>query len=699
VTASKTLPAVASRGVVQADGTQEIQQLVAATEGRQGSRTLCLIDTSPGVELLLRRSALQLVTARGGRLIELPCGDCGPDSLGVLRLLARQIVPIVKAEAPDEIVKAAAEIAELDPELAKRLGIHPPQSLGKLANVPSERRSHRESEVFFRTVNAVTSLLFTALGTGSSLAQGPVLLWWSDLHAADRSSLLAFRRISRWANQEPGRLALIATVDLGGSPRAPDPPAPDAAAAQAFDWRTAHQRVLADVLAQSLGRQVRLTTSDVGPDSRPAAGSSLPGPLPVAEAVGCLVAGQLEEGAARALRAMAGAAFMLNYEAILLLAGHLAGHLSQPGADYDHAAFTRAWEQTEPGARYAAIEFAVTLPTDRDDLLASSWKAAGFANTCLDRHETALACYQRALTLARTPARRAQALMYLALINGKRLHRGAEAAEYLRSGLAEVAGETDPDSVLEHGWLLNVSALMAFQQRHHGEAMKMVTQARRIMRPLHTSEATHLKVNLVSNASVLLEQSGRTEKAIEMWRSFTAFLEAANELFARHYYFREAGLLVKAGRIADALTPFRLAYEQAVAVHDPFHAAITASACGYVCYHLDDLTGAADWYATALALTHAAGDHERMPHAQAALALVRARTGARAEAETLLADAAIAAARLSVPGTGVLAVQQWLDGDGQPALAPAEAAVLEPPGTKLNRPFSLINTYRAEQAG
>jgi hypothetical protein len=43
-------------------------------------------------------------------------------------------------------------------------------------------------------------------------------------------------------------------------------------------------------------------------------------------------------------------------------------------------------------------------------------------------------------------------------------------------------------------------------------------------------------------------------------------------------------------------------------------------------------------------------------------------------------------------------VRAVLDGGGPDALAAAERAALRVPTTKLNRPFSLINTYPAGQA-
>ncbi|WP_033442357.1 tetratricopeptide repeat protein [Saccharothrix sp. NRRL B-16314] len=630
LTATKSAAPVATDAAMVAERVTAICD--AAADGRKGPRSAIFLGTVPLLDLA--REAV-----RDGRVLDVDCATGGMDSLVPLRSLIEVLVPELRTDAPDLLDRYSPELVALHPDLADVLDLPVARRLTRLANTPSERRSHRESEHLFRTVNGLGRLLHDLLErTGA-----PVVLVWRNLHEADAATLLAFRRLSRWADQGQTRLVSLATLVPGGIPNSP--PAGLPAAEQAcFDWPAHHARLLDLVREQSLGTEVAVEF-DAG---TPAGTTPALGPTPIGEAL-LLLSIDVERGCAQAIRAMGAAAFTLNYEAVLQLAAHVIAAVTGQEEPFDEARFAAEWEAAAPEEYYAAIEFAVIRPADVRDVLAVAWRAAGFANSCLDDHETSLACYRQALGLADTPLQRARARMYLGLITGKRLRRIAEAEQHLDQGLAEIDGRDDEDARLERCWLLNVRALMAFQQRDHRRAMLMVREAREVMRPLHSSEATHLKINLISNISVLLEKTGRTDKAVALWQQFAAFLGPSNELFAKHYYFREGGLRLLAGRSEDALTSYRNSYEQCVRIDDPFHAAVVARAAGYVAHQLGRQDEAVEWYERVVRAGEACGDHE-----------------------ALTAD------------RGTLA---FLSQDG--GSAPVR------PDTKLNRPFSLVNTYLA----
>jgi tetratricopeptide (TPR) repeat protein len=601
-----------------------------------------------------------------------------------LRPLVDVVLPELRAHAPDLLDRFAPELAALHPNRADSLELPVERRLNHLANTPSERRSHRESEMLFRIVNGLAQLLHEAVDRIQAWRGKPVVVVWRDLHSADAATLLAFRRLARWSYQGRTRLVLVANL-------VPDAGLPTADGR--FDHSGLRGRLLAAVRQQSFGTE--LTPVEPWPRASTARWPDVDtGPHPVADALTLLADGKVEEGSVRAIRAMAPAAFSLNYPAMLLAAEHVIRTVGDAVA-FDQAAFDAEWARTEPEEYYAALEFAVIRPVSRTALLAAAWRAAGFANSCLDSHEMALECYRENLALAVTPERRAEGRMYLGLITGKRLRRVAEAQAHIDAGLAEVEGRTDSASLLERCWLLNVSALMAFQQRQHAPAMAMVRQARQVMRPLRSSEATHLKVNLISNISVLLEETGRAEKAAELWQYFTAFLSAANELFAKHYYFREGGLRLAAGRAGEAAESYRASLDQAEAIDDPFHAAIVAGACGYVAYHAGDYAAAATWYDRSVAATRAVGDHEELPRALATQAFVQARAGDRSGGRATLAragdaDDAVAGRHADL----ISSVHNWL-AEPDSSTEACEHALIRFAGTKLNRPFHLVNTYRA----
>lgn len=598
----------------------------------------------------LTEAAQRAVRAHGGRLCQIDCTTAGVDSLVPLRPVIDAVLPGARERSPGLVDRFAPELVALHPDLAAELALPPRRWLGHLANTPSERRSHRESELLFRMVNGLAAFLHQAHETEPGL----LVLNWRELHTADAATLLAFRRICRWANLGETHVVCLATLDPAGSRAVPQPALP-VWRTGAFDWARWHRSMVDKAVEQSRSVLVRV---DGGAGDRAAA--AVVGPTPVADAIGMLAV-DLERGCALAVRAMGNAAFMLDYPVVMLLAGHVLARLTQAPA-FDRDRFLAEWAASAPVEHYVALEFASVRPENRADVLASAWRAAGFANTCLGDHEAALRCYRSLLKVCGTPERRARAYMYLGLIAGKRLRRIAEAEQYLMAGMAEIDGRTDPACVLERSWLLNVRALMAFQQRDTEHAMALIREARELMRQLHFSEATHLKINLVSNVSMLYELTGRAERAAQVWQQFAAFLGPANELFAKHYYFREGALRLLAGRTEDAFKSFLDSYAQCEAVDDPFYAAIVARACGFTSYRLGRFAQAGYWYARAAANSEACGDHEALPH-----------------------DRAVAA---FVAGGGPAGP----DPVDRVPMAPA------PPWTKLNRPFSLVNLYGLDEA-
>ncbi|NUT52044.1 MAG: tetratricopeptide repeat protein [Saccharothrix sp.] len=641
LTATKSAAPVATDAAMLAERVTAICD--AAANGRKGPRSVLFLHTAPLLDIA--REAV-----RGGRVCDIDCATGGMDSLVPLRSLVDVLVPELRADAPDLLDRYAPELLALHPDLADGLALPVARRLTRLANTPSERRSHRESEHLFRTVNGLGRLLHDLIGrTGT-----PVVLVWRNLHEADAATLLAFRRLSRWAEQGQTGLVSLATLDPGGIPSSPPAGLP-AAERACFDWPAHHARLLGLVREQFLGVEVAVEfdagksgAGDFSSQTSVGTTTAALGPTPVAEAL-LLLSIDVERGCAQAVRAMGAATFTLNYEAVLQLAAHVVAAVTGQEEPFDEARFAAEWEAAAPEEYYAAIEFAVRRPADVRDVLAVAWRAAGFANSCLDDHETSLACYRKALGLADTPIQRARARMYLGLITGKRLRRIAEAEEHLDRGIAEIDGRDDEEARLERCWLLNVRALMAFQQRDHRRAMLMVREAREVMRPLHSSEAIHLKINLISNISVLLEKTGKTDKAVALWQQFAAFLGPSNELFAKHYFFREGGLRLLAGRSEDALNSYRNSYEQCVRVDDPFHAAVVARAAGYVAHQLGRRDEAVEWYERVVRAGEACGDHESLAADRGTLAF-------------LTRDAGSAPVR---------------------------------PDTKLNRPFSLVNTYLA----
>jgi len=643
----------------------------------------------------LRAAYHALVRAAGATMIEVNCASTLLTSFWPLRSLLASLLPLVAVEAPEVVRRYAAELAAISPELLSELNLQPDRPIEQITLTPSERRSHRESERTYRIITGFCQFLLLARQQVPSLAQGPLVLWWDHLQMADRPTLLAFRRLNRWVNHAGAPLVLVATLDPGAGPDLADlPVAPDLEGY--LDWAREHRELVATVRTQLVGRELPLPAS-------PAA--ERPEPLPVelhpdapgneatetVRAMQAFAQGEIEQGCAYAIQAIRLAFFLLNMEGALYLGRQIIGRLHD--APFDTERFARTWEYLLEAHPYVAMEFSLVGIRERHDVLIAAWKAVALAQTFLEHHEESILCYQRALDLAHSSSMRASLDMYLGLLSGKRLRLLSEAQTYLQQGLAEIEGQEDDDARLERGWITNALALMVYQQKRFDEALRLVKRTIQIMAPVHSSEATYLKINLISNISYVLEDMKHLNESLSMWSVFQRYMGTASEIFAKHFYFRKAGLQIKTGDLAGALASYQESYLQAEHTADTFHMDVVARGGGRVAYLLGQFEQAADWYGRSAAHREEIGDYTALPESLLAQALCYTQAGHERDARKLL-ERSEALCRTLAPDAQVAL------GVARDALAEREKLPLWektsiiPVGTRLNRPFTLNNLYQ-----
>lgn len=325
------------------------------------------------------------------------------------------------------------------------------------------------------------------------------------------------------------------------------------------------------------------------------------------------------------------------------------------------------------------------------------YKAVGLTHAYLGQYMTAAAAYAQADEVAPTPAQRAEAYVYLALLSSKRNSQHRAAQQLVDIGRQCVAGLSDEHSVIESGWLSNVAALAHFSEGRQAEAMALCKNAYLSLKPHKGSDALHLKINLVSNLSVVYESMGRLSEALAVWETFSQFLAGSTSaLFAKIYHYRVAGLLLKAGDAGKAEASYRRSYEEATRVHDRFHLMYIAYDLGVLCARRGAWAEALEWFERSRRHAGAVAEHERVEMAAAAAGLARHHCGdvegAKACWQALLDDAPC-----STGMRGTLdRLLAWAAGTTQPA-APGTFAntvpddllkkLLTTPGSKLGRPF------------
>ena len=667
-----------------------------AQSGEVRERSLLLVGPTASPECRdLCSTCRTLVSSAGATMVEVNCSYDLLTSFWPLRSLLGSLVPLVAAEAPEVVRGYAAELAAIYPELLSELGLQPAKPIEQITLTPSERRSHRESERTYRIITGFCQFLLLAQRRVPALAQGPLVLWWDHLHMADRPTLLAFRRLNRWVNHASAPIVLIATLDPASGPTLADlPVAPELE--RYLDWAGEHRELVATVRSQLLGRELSLPTSSAGalPESvpvEPRRDASMNESTEMARAMQAFAQGHIEQGCAYAIQAIRLAFFVLNLEGALFLARQMIARLHD--APFDADRFDETWQYLLEAHPYVAMEFSLVGIRERHDVLIAAWKAVALAQTFLEHHQASIECYQRTLDLAESSSMRASLDMYLGLLTGKRLRLLPEAQAYLNQGLAEIEGQEDDDARLERGWIINALALMVYQQKRFDEALKLVKRTIQIMTPVHSSEATYLKINLISNISYVLEDMKRLNESFTMWNVFHRYMGAASDIFAKHFYFRKAGLQVKAGDLAGALASYEESYRQAQQTDDAFHMEVVARGCGRVAYLMDQFEEAATWYGKSAGHREEIGDFEPLPESLLAQALCFFRAGRDASAQELLNRSADLCRTFSLDSRKTLTVAQEALADAE-KLSAWEQAVIVAVGTRLNRPFSVMNLYQ-----
>ncbi|MEO3810605.1 hypothetical protein ABGB17_16515 [Sphaerisporangium sp. B11E5] len=530
--------------------------------------------------------------------------------------------------------------------------------LADLAGTPSERRLHAESEQVFRVLDTGAEAVTAAL-----VAVGRPLLLRGIGHA-DVVSLRALPRIAE-------RLALSGATGTGLWLADLDPPAGTSARAAAV--RRATLAALLDrlgVAAPSPEPPVEILTDDVPGD--------VPEHRQLTEVLG-EPAGPPERTAAAALLAIRSCFFSANHEGGILAAEALLTLLDTVPA-LDCAAVREHFTALDPGDGTPAIGVHVDAAASPAHLRAFALRSIGVVRALVQDIEGARAEFDRAAAVAPDAVSEAQVLLLRALLAVKRAGTLPLGVADIEHGLGRLAKEPSEVSAVEQAWLRNVRALAHVRAKEYPQAMREEKKAVALISKLHSADATHLKINLISNISVLQEMAKKYDTASGTWDHFAKISSGWGDSFFKHHSYRAAGLDYRAGRHEEALAGYATAYELARRLDDQLHQQIVATEIGGMLLDLGEPGRAGEWYVLAETAATALGD----PYA-----LAVARTGrAVAAGQTPGPDVReLAAASLAfrVEAATLIAA---LDAAGDDPASLAGA--LPRPTTKLNRPFRLI---------
>jgi tetratricopeptide (TPR) repeat protein len=597
------------------------------------------------------------VTVFGGRPsdalsnpIEVDVATSVPTAFGGLR----RIVEGLKAAAPGPVDQAARN----QPSVWNRLfpkSFPDAPDLSLLALSPSERRLHRESEQTFWVLNFGARLILDALATTGR----PLVLRHTG--QTDLVSLRAVMRASEWsrASNESGRIVL-------------------------GEWTCANRRSSTrfeptrEVYAQSVVTRMRATFHP---------GESGNGFMPFGPAtddeeryLSCVVDASrpLDERVASAVLAIKATFFTTNYEGAMLAAETGLALLKQGGVNADRVveSFRKSDTLDNP-----AIEIAAHNLTTPEELRAVFLRSMGVIRSFTGDHDGALATFALGLECNVSPVTQATLRMYRALTLIKKMGQAEAARGELDIALEGLKPLSDQTAQLEAGWLRNVRALTYFSEKQFAPALEEEKKAIAAVGSLHDLSATHLKINLISNVSVLQESAKKYAEAIKTWHRFDNISAAWGEAFFKHHRYRSAGLSLASGERGVAEKLYLEAYGNAVTLRDAFHRQVISCELGRFYLEAGRRDDAVHWYDLAVNSASVIGDPFRMAESLAGQSLAT-------QEKTFDRACELARQTSTYPKEADRLVKAAQSTD--PA---SVVAVLPTPRSKLNRPFDLVNLF------
>jgi tetratricopeptide (TPR) repeat protein len=585
-----------------------------------------------------------------GETIEVDIGSALPSAFSSLRALLRTL------RAYESSVIDA--IARQHPQEWNQLfpgSIEGSSELSDLALSPSERRLHRESEQVYRTLNVAAKAIVGTLRCSNRQ------LILRNSGQSDLVSLRGLMRACEWARLDHQPYHII-FADWGGSAALPE-------------MVTQLRQLSHDKLIERL---------DCKPtDHQSKSFSDLRSDFIIEDFEhSCLQhVVSKEEPALRiaaAILAIRSCFYSTNYEGALLAISNALQQIEQHPADFTVQAVRRYFSELDNKNIAPAIEIDESCLESVAEIKALLWKSIGVVHSLAGDHVTAIDAFNKALSCHPSPEASAQLHMYLGLIHVKKLHKPEEAIALLNRGLSFLDGRTDTRAIREEGWIRNVIALAFFQQQDLVKALAEEKRATSVVGQLRDPQATHLKINLISNMSVLYESAQRYTDAIQIWQRFAAISSSWNTSFWKHHTYRLAGLYLAVGEQEQALQNYREAYTRAKELDDYYHCQVIAAELGQFFLKGGQKDQAAEWFHCACEHAETMGDPFRL--------------GESMVGEALSQDgdpgSGIRIAQLTTTYTG--GAQKLLQ-TSDTADRAALVAVLPKLRTKLNRPFDVVN--------
>ncbi|MDT3415103.1 tetratricopeptide (TPR) repeat protein [Brevibacillus aydinogluensis] len=585
------------------------------------------------------------------------------DTLGFSSLmpLIREALGVLMDDKREEawLKSVASEVLYLMPELRSDEKFRSAPALDAIAVAPSRRRLHKESEQMFR----VTQMVVTLLVKYARRQERSILFHFEHLERMDEHTLTCIARLAQCLFSLPA--AITATVHEEG--------VPDVLAASGAGTGHVAFFPVAKIRIDLLNRIAEKTGAILCSLKGKAYQAPARERQPAGEAA---AAANAEREKTRAFReALRRGDVQAIETAVLELS-----EVSVFTKNHDHSlrAIAQVWPMLPRFSTKNRVEVIHLL---------------GILYAYMGDFPTAIDVFTYGGQFVSDPVQAAENKFFLALLYTKRLNDSVTGRDYIAQALECLAGVQGELADIERTWLNNLCALTYVNEKNRSAAYECCLKALDYIKHGHrSSDAIHIKINLISNITVLHEYGKELDKAIAKWMFFEKFLKASGPVFAKHYYYRKGGLQYKNRQVAEAITSLTASYRLACDLHSLFYQDVIARGLAGVYFWEGQYEEAAHWYQLAIDAKKKLLQEDNLPKVALGRALSLRKQGRTLEAEQVLREALDLQPTGDAAEKAKKALSRWNDLSAE-ELEELISYAIDKPDTKLNRPFDLTNLY------
>jgi tetratricopeptide (TPR) repeat protein len=591
--------------------------------------------------------------------------------------LLRKIIFILHGEGKHDLLKNfGPEILYLFPDLKEVELLHNMRVLEDIALSPSRRRLHKESEQMFRVTQMIVTLLLKYI----EFLDHDVILYFNELEKMDEHTIRCFARLAKCSRDY--HVILTASVSSAMKDDSRFDMKSDTEVNQFVhlaDNRNLLMRNLHDRLAPRVFEIESLHSEDpsihledtkltLNQNADKEKTFSVEGILFTAEIqksqklAEILISNASTDLDSQVIDALETAVFTQNYEHALSLADHILTHQDKLN----------------------------------NETILEVWIHIAMCYAFMQDFEKSLELYKHAHQFVEDHLQYAELNLYISLLYIKRLNQPLLGRELLNDSIQSLEKLEGAKVEVERTWLHNLKALSYVEMKELDQAYIHCRKGLEYIKRGDRSEnAIHIKINLISNITVLQEYTNKIELALKNWMKFDKFVESSSTVFAKHYLYRKAGLYYKLGELDQATHCLQQSFQIANQLNDSFHKDVIGRALGAIYFEQEQIDEATKWYKESLKAKKSLLQEEEIPRVSLALSICLEKLGEFEQANQVLHESLRWQPSGSSADQVIMALRKWNDreGEGEDSWGNLVDWAIQKPETKLNRPFDLTNLY------